>query len=549
MNKMDGSQFIKMVKGGAAHLSSQAESIDALNVFPVPDGDTGTNMNLTMSSGVAELERVSSGKANECAQALSKGMLMGARGNSGVILSQLFRGFAKSVAGNAELSATEIADALQAGVDAAYKAVIKPVEGTILTVAKESARRAVQSAANNHDVVKLLEEVVREAKAALKKTPEQLPVLKEVGVVDSGGQGLVAIYEGFVEGLTGNVPAASDEGPSMNEMIKAVHHKKAQVRFETDAIEYGYCTEFTVGLKHGDAFDEATFRSELEKHGDSLLVAADPEWVKVHIHTEKPGEVLTKGQTYGELLRIKIENMREQHRDIVKGTGDTRQEANTKKEEPYGFVTVASGEGLRALFESMGVVKVIEGGQSMNPSTEAMVEAIRATGAKHVFVLPNNGNVLLAARQAAEMADAFVTVVETKSIPEGIAALIAFHPEADAETNKATMEDAVQRVKSGQVTHAVRDAIKDGFSIKRGDYLAICGGEIVAVERQEEDAAKALLRQMVTDNAELVTIFFGANAGEIDAERLASFAEDEFEVDVEIQNGGQPVYSYIVSVE
>ncbi|HEX7065978.1 MAG TPA: DAK2 domain-containing protein [Bacillales bacterium] len=555
MEQLDIDNFIQMVTRASENLSAQAESIDALNVFPVPDGDTGTNMNLTMSSGIKELKEREFDKVGEAAEAFSKGLLMGARGNSGVILSQLFRGFSREIAKKKVITAKEFAGALEAGVNMAYKAVMKPVEGTILTVAKDSAKRASQSARKNRDLAGIVEEVVQAAQTSLKHTPELLAVLKEVGVVDSGGQGLVTIYEGFLAGLTGKAPVKNNnDGPSMKEMVNAVHHKKVQTKMKTEDIKYGYCTEFMVQLKAEASFDEALFRDELGMHGDSLLVVSDSEVVKVHIHTEKPGDMLSLGQQYGELVNMKIENMRGQHRGILE---ESKQEekapAKSKpkpKQQPFGFVTVASGKGLAELFKSMGASVVIEGGQTMNPSTEDIVSAIRDVGAEHVFILPNNGNIVMAAQQAVEVADQKVTVIPTKTIPQGIAALVAFNPETDAEKNEKQMAESAEQVKSGQVTFAVRDTSKDGFDIKKGDFLAIADGEIVATDAQQLEAAKRLLENMITEEDEIVTIVFGDDADEGQVEELVDFAEERFpDIDVETHNGGQPVYSYIISVE
>lgn len=552
ITQLDIDMFKQMVTKGADNLAEHAETVDALNVFPVPDGDTGTNMNLTMTSGVRELNKDESGKVGEAAQAFAKGLLMGARGNSGVILSQLFRGFSKAVAGKNTITTKEFAAALEAGVNTAYKAVMKPVEGTILTVAKDSAKRASQISRKREDFTVVVEEVVRAAQTSLKRTPELLSVLKEVGVVDSGGQGLLTIYEGFLAGLTGkSLPKNDADDSSMEEMIKAVHHKKAQTHMKTEDIQYGYCTEFMIQLEKDTSFDETAFRKELGMHGDSLLVVSDPELVKVHIHTEKPGEILTYGQRYGELVNMKIENMRRQHREILQ-EDDRKTEKNVakKKKQPYGVVAVASGEGLVELFKSAGAGVVIEGGQTMNPSTEDIISAVRDTGAEHVFILPNNGNIVMAAQQAADVAEQKVTVVPTKTIPQGIAALVAFNPDADAKTNETEMAASAQHVKSGQVTFAVRDTVKDGIEIKKGDFIAIADGKIVASNPEQLETAKQLIDGIVTEDDDIVTLIYGSEAIAEEAEELVNFIEERFpDVDVEVHNGGQPVYSYIVSVE
>ncbi|HET7522122.1 MAG TPA: DAK2 domain-containing protein [Bacillales bacterium] len=550
MKQLDAKAFKQMVAKGADHLAGQAKTIDALNVFPVPDGDTGTNMNLTMTSGLKEMERDPSDKVGQAAEALSKGLLMGARGNSGVILSQLFRGFSRSLSGKTDIRVKDFTAALEAGMDAAYKAVIKPVEGTVLTVAKDAAKRGVQVSRKSDDFITVMEEIVRAARDSLKRTPELLPVLKEVGVVDSGGQGLVTIYEGFLSGLSGkSLPGSNADDTKMEEMINAVHHKKAQTHMKTKEIEYGYCTEFMVQLKDPGSFDEAVFRDQLGKHGDSLLVVTDQQVAKVHIHTERPGDMLTLGQHHGELLHVKIDNMRRQHREIL----DEREHEQEKQPEtlqPYGFVTVAAGDGLTDLLKGLGAGIVIEGGQTMNPSTEDFVSAVREAGAEHVFILPNNGNVVMAAQQAAEVADHDVKVIPTKTIPQGIAALVAFNPEANVETNEKNMAASAEHVKSGEVTFAVRDTTKDGIDIKKDDFIAIADGKMIAADSNETEAAKKLLANIVDEDDALVTLLYGEEGSEEQAKKLAAFVEDRCpDVEVEIHHGGQPVYSYIVSVE
>ncbi|HET7657807.1 MAG TPA: DAK2 domain-containing protein, partial [Bacillales bacterium] len=478
MEQLDLHAFRTMIAKGAERLSKQAETINALNVFPVPDGDTGSNMNLTFVSGMKELQKVETTEVCRAAEAFSKGLLMGARGNSGVILSQLFRGFSKSISGKKTLTAVDLANGLEAGVDHAYKAVIKPVEGTILTVAKDSANRASLVSSKKNDILAVMEEVVQAAKKSLKRTPELLHVLKEVGVVDSGGQGLVTIYEGFLEGLVGKeLPNKEEDGQLMLEMINAVHHKKAQDHWNTEDIRYGYCTEFMVQLNQNASFEESSFRDELGKHGDSLLVVSDSELVKVHIHTEKPGDMLSIGQRYGELVNMKIENMRRQHRDILASKpAEETEKKKSKKKQPFGIVAVASGEGLTELFKSMGTDIVIQGGQTMNPSIEDLVKAIEECGAEHVFLLPNNGNIVLAAQQAKDVVGESITVIPTKTIPQGLAALVAFNSEEDVQSNESEMVAAFKNVKSAQVTFAVRDSKKDGFEIKKGDFLGIADG-------------------------------------------------------------------------
>ncbi len=543
--KLDGQIFKQMILQAAIHLSNNKEKVDALNVFPVPDGDTGTNMHLTFSSGANEVKKIASAPISAVALTFSKGLLMGARGNSGVILSQLFRGFAKAAEEKSGLNAEEFAQALGKGVETAYKAVMKPVEGTILTVAKEAAMKAESAAQSTRDLAFVMKETLNEAKASLERTPTLLPVLKEAGVVDSGGQGLVIIYEAFLAVLEGNAPAPSDvDGKTigMDEMIKIEHQKSVQTPLSVDEIVYGYCTEFMIQLSDANRFSEDEFRQKLNKHGDSLLVVADEEVVKVHIHSEYPGEVLTFSQKYGELMNIKIENMREQHRQIVN--------ASAKEKAVYGIVAVAAGEGLVELFKSLGASEVIHGGQTMNPSTEDFIQAINKVNAKSVFVLPNNGNIVLAAEQAAKVAGNHVTVIPAKTIPQGMAALFAFHPESDPKSNEREMKAALKNVRSGQVTYAVRDTVINGVKIYKDDYLGIFEGEIVAASSESVKALSQLLQHMVDDESELITIIYGDEMDDEEEKTLHSRLKTDFpEIDVEILEGNQPVYTFIAAVE
>ncbi|BBW96727.1 DAK2 domain-containing protein [Geobacillus sp. FSL W8-0032] len=553
LKTLDGRRFADMVEQGAAHLANNAKAVDALNVFPVPDGDTGTNMNLSMTSGAKEVKANVSNHIGNVAAALAKGLLMGARGNSGVILSQLFRGFAKAVEGKQQVNSFEFAAALQAGVDTAYKAVMKPVEGTILTVAKEAARKAVDVAKKERDVAAVMEAALAEAKAALKRTPELLPILKEVGVVDSGGQGLVYIYEGFLAALKGETIRAARAEASMDDLVKIAHHQSAQSHIHTDEIEFGYCTEFMIRLEQDklarQPFSEETFRRELSRFGDSLLVVADDELVKVHIHSETPGEVLTYGQRYGSLIRIKIENMREQHADIV-GREAKALSGPAKEAKPYGIVAVAMGEGVAELFQSIGAHEVIEGGQTMNPSTEEIAEAIRRANAETVFVLPNNKNIVMAARQAAELSEHRVIVIPAKTVPQGIAALLAFHPEQSAEQNERAMTAALAKVKTGQVTFSVRDTTIDGIQIKKGDYMGLWDDRIIAADKDKLAVTERLLDALIDEESEIVTILYGEDATEVEVETVIAYLENEHDgVEVEVHNGKQPLYPFIISVE
>lgn len=554
MKLVDGYKFAEMVKMGAYHLKQNADYVDSLNVFPVPDGDTGTNMNLSMTSGAKETEAHVSAHIGETSQALSKGLLMGARGNSGVILSQLFRGFGKAVEEKEALTAREFAEALRYGVQTAYKAVMKPVEGTILTVAKDAANVAVETAITETDIILLMEAILTEAKASLKRTPDLLPVLKEVGVVDSGGQGLVYVYEGFLACLKGEELPERTVVQSMDELVSAEHHRNVQGFMDTADIVFGYCTEFMVRFEDektkGQPFDEDNFRQQLSELGDSLLVISDDEIAKVHIHTEDPGDALSFGQQFGSLINIKIENMRQQHMDIV-GDNSTRKIAGeVVKKTPYAIVTVAMGEGIAELLKSIGASYVIEGGQTMNPSTEDIVKAIQEVGAERVLILPNNKNIVLAAEQAAEVAGIEAAVVPTKSVPEGLAAILAFNPEADVTSNAKSMTSAASVVKTGQVTTAVRDTSIDGVSIHKDDYMAISNGKITSATPSLETTMKSLIDGMITGDDEIVTIIYGEDVAEQDAKEMAAYIEGQFDhVEIELYNGKQPLYPYILSVE
>ncbi|WP_404452552.1 DAK2 domain-containing protein [Virgibacillus necropolis] len=547
---LDGTVFTQMVRLGAHHLTNNAKKIDALNVFPVPDGDTGTNMNLSMTSGANEVKKLDSSNISEVAQAFSKGLLMGARGNSGVILSQIFRGFARGMDKKAELTTEDLAQAFDMGVSTAYKAVMKPVEGTILTVVKDAAKAAVEASKNEKDVIALMETVLREAKASLKRTPDLLPVLKEVGVVDSGGQGLVTIYEGFLAALKGEeLPEGVTSDVEMEEMVNAEHHKIAQDFMDTSEIEFGYCTEFMVKFDDvkikANPYNEEEFRNELSEIGDSLLVVSDEDVVKVHVHAEYPGNAMTLGQRYGSLINMKIENMREQHTAIV-----GEKEAVPKEKVPYAIVTVAMGKGLKSLLESLGASVVIEGGQTMNPSTQDITNAIIEANAENVLILPNNKNIIMAAEQAAELAEVNAAVVPSKTIPQGISAVLAFHPDSEINENKEAMHEACGQVKTGQVTYAVRDTQIDGITIENGHFMGIADGKIKATHKDKSETVKLLLEGMITEDDEILTILQGEDVSDEEVEELVKYIEETYEeVEVEVHNGNQPIYSYIFSVE
>ncbi|UOQ43096.1 DAK2 domain-containing protein [Halobacillus salinarum] len=553
LQRLDGKTFAEMILQGASHLKQNSQMIDALNVFPVPDGDTGTNMNLSMNSGAEEVKNVQENHAGVVAQALAKGLLMGARGNSGVILSQIFRGFSKAIEDKETLTTMDFAEAMQGGVTTAYKAVMKPVEGTILTVAKEAGEASKDLASNESDFIPFMERVVNAAKESLKRTPELLPVLKEVGVVDSGGQGLLTIYEGLLANLKGEDMPAYDETVTMDDMVNAEHHKLAQDFMATEDITFGYCTEFMVKFEEDklkrNPYDEERFRNQLSEIGDSLLVVSDEDLVKVHIHVEQPGDALNLGQQFGSFIHIKIENMREQHTSIV-GDRKPANEPPAEKAE-YGIVTVAMGDGVKKLFESLGATVVIEGGQTMNPSTQDLSQAIVKAHAKRVILLPNNKNIVMAAEQAADMSEDEVIVIPTKTIPQGMSALLGFNPEAELETNKQEMSGLMSVVKTGQITYAVRDTQIEGLTIEKGHFMGIAEGKISSTDKDKLTAAKSLLKQMVDEEEdEILTVIYGEDVKASEVEELETFLEDQFEdLEIEVHQGGQPIYSYIFAVE
>ncbi|MBT2292066.1 DAK2 domain-containing protein [Paenibacillus albidus] len=587
---INGTDFTAMVLAGAEKLQQHAEHVNSLNVFPVPDGDTGTNMNLTMTAGANELKRNNTASFGQCAGVLSKGLLMGARGNSGVILSQLFRGLSRYAAQHDELNTQQFAAALQTGVDTAYKAVVKPVEGTILTVAKEAARHAVYFARRTTDVIELMTEVLAKAKEALANTPELLPVLKQVGVVDSGGQGLVYIYEGFHQHLTGgstDVPATAVQGQASAavqvqvpvltkpEHVASSVQSSAQSQLSTEDIEFLYDMEFFINRQlessQGADFDEEKFRQALSVNGDSIIVISDDETIKVHVHSKAPGEVMNLALQYGEITQIHILNMREQHRDLLTAGMDIAPMpevfADIPKEKssvaapavppaddmaPYGFIAVSSGAGIADIFTSLGVDVVLAGGQTMNPSTEDFVNAISSISAKHVYLLPNNSNIVLAAQQAKDLLEGErdVTVIPSKSIPQGIAAAFAFQEDDAVETNTGNMLEAISQVKSGQVTHAVRDTVIDEMQIKSGQYIGISNSKIVAAADDLLGASQSLLSRMLENGDEIITLLTGEEADPEVTEALNTWLNESYpDAEVEIHQGGQPIYYYLFSVE
>ncbi|HEP1263236.1 TPA: DAK2 domain-containing protein [Streptococcus pyogenes] len=554
MSNITTSLFQEMVQAAATRLGKQAEYVNSLNVFPVPDGDTGTNMSMTMDNGAKEVADKPASTVGEVGQMLSKGLLMGARGNSGVITSQLFRGFGQSIKGKDELTGKDLAQAFQVGVEVAYKAVMKPVEGTILTVSRGAATAALKKADLTDDAVEVMQAALDGAKGALAKTPDLLPVLKEVGVVDSGGQGLVFIYEGFLSALNGDYVTSADfkaTPANMSEMINAEHHKSVVGHVATEDITYGYCTEIMVALKQGPTyvkeFNYAEFQGYLSGLGDSLLVVNDDEIVKVHVHTEDPGLVMQEGLKYGSLIKIKVDNMRNQHEAQVQKTDVEKTKAEVKD---FGLIAVVAGEGLSEIFKAQGVDYVISGGQTMNPSTEDIVKAIEAVNAKQVIILPNNKNIFMAAQSAAEVVDIPAAVVATRTVPQGFTSLLAFDPSKSLEDNVADMSTSLSDVVSGSVTLAVRDTTIDGLEIHENDFLGMVDGKIIVSNPDMEATLKAAFEKMIDEDSEIVTIFVGEEGDQDLAEELAGYLGETYEdVEVEIHQGDQPVYPYLMSVE
>nr|WP_278186935.1 DAK2 domain-containing protein [Streptococcus intermedius] len=544
-----------MVQSASTRLNKQAEYVNSLNVFPVPDGDTGTNMGMTIENGAKEVADKSASTVGEVAGIFAKGLLMGARGNSGVITSQLFRGFSQSVKEKEELTGQDLALAFQAGVEVAYKAVMKPVEGTILTVSRGAAIGARKKAEETDDAVEVMKAALESAKIALAKTPDMLPVLKEVGVVDSGGQGLVFIYEGFLAALTGEYIASEEfqaTPATMTEMINAEHHKSVASHVATEDIKFGYCTEIMVALKKGPTyvkeFDYDEFRNYLNELGDSLLVVNDDEIVKVHVHTEDPGLVMQEGLKYGSLVKVKVDNMRNQHDAQVEK--EERENKQAAEEKEYAVIAVVAGEGLAEIFKAQGVDYIISGGQTMNPSTEDFIRAVEQVNARHIIILPNNKNIFMAAQSAAEVIEQPAAVIETRTIPQGLTSLLAFDSSKSIEENHDRMTAALTDVVSGSVTSAVRDTTIDGLDIHENDYLGMVDGKIVVSNPDMLTTLNETFSKMLDTDSEIVTIYIGEDGNEDLANELAQDITEKFEdVEVEIHKGGQPVYPYLFSVE
>lgn len=547
MNKINGHHLKQMIVSGANNLFNCYPEIDALNVFPVPDGDTGTNMNLTMTSGAKEILNSDSENIYDVAKSFSRGLLMGARGNSGVILSQIFRGFAIGLEGKKEVDCYELADALISAKDVAYKAVMKPVEGTILTVIRESSvalREYVDTKEKAITIKECMEYFLKEANASLQRTPELLPVLKEVGVVDSGGAGLIKVIEGFVSALNNKIIDREQATVTKNEVSV-----NSSVQSKIENSEFGYCTEFIMQLspeKEGKKnFNQARFSSVLENHGNSIVVVQDDDIVKVHIHTMKPGNIFNYAQQFGEFITLKVENMQIQHSNLQ---NDTKAKETNKSE--YAIIAVSSGEGINKMFKELRVDEIVTGGQTMNPSTEDFIHAIEKVNAKNVFILPNNSNIVMAATQAGQvMEDINCQVIPTKTIPQGLVACMMFNPECNAQENFEQMCEALTSVKSGQVTFAIKDTTIDGMEIKQNHFMGLNGKTIVTCKEDKVSATIELLDKMIDESSEIVTLIEGNDANEDETTSIVNYLNDKYDLEVDVRKGDQPVYSYIIGVE
>ena len=552
LKSIDAVMIQKMFLSGAKALEAKKEYINELNVFPVPDGDTGTNMTMTIMSAAKEVTNLEKPSMDELGKAISSGSLRGARGNSGVIMSQIFRGFVKEIKGNDTLDVTIIGNAVQHAAETAYKAVMKPKEGTILTVAKAGAEKAEDMLINSDtdDIIEFCDAIVANMEDTLLKTPDMLPVLKQAGVVDSGGEGLMTFLRGAIDALKGKVSDFTVKVSGTSKVVKA-----STTATEEADIKFGYCTVFIIMLEREQDVVERQLKEYLQKIGDCVVVVADEDIVKVHVHTNDPGLAIQKALTYGSLTSMKIDNMREEHHEKVikdaEKAAKAETEAKSEPEKEVGFIAVSAGEGLSDIFKDLGVDFIIEGGQTMNPSTEDILEAVDKVNAKNIFVLPNNGNIILAAEQAKQLTEnKKLIVIPSKNIPQGISAMINYVANKSVDENEKNMSTEMLNIKSGQVTYAVRDTNMDGKDIKQGDFMGLTDKTIVAVEKNVDDAATALIDSMIDDDAELVSLYYGADVDEDGANKLADKLADKYEdVEFEVQFGGQPVYSYFISVE
>ncbi|GAA0119144.1 DAK2 domain-containing protein [Clostridium perfringens] len=545
-NKVNGEHLYYMMSNAANKLELQSEYVNSLNVFPVPDGDTGTNMSMTFRAAVKEIEGMDNKNIGEVSKKLAKGALMGARGNSGVILSQILRGISKGLEGKEEADASEFANALLEGSKSAYKAVMRPTEGTILTIVRTAGEVAV--ALKEDNITELMREVCRESKIMLDKTPEMLPALKKAKVVDSGGMGLLIILQGMQEALENGLKVTT--GTPQAVKSSAAKAQRSETMSEED-IKFGYCTEFII---LGDSNHAEEFKSKVIDKGDSLVVVGYEDVIKVHIHTNNPGKVLEEAVKFGELSKIKIDNMREEHREMLEGmyeeAAETEESVAAGEFKKYAFISVAMGEGMKNIFKDLGVDYVIEGGQTMNPSTQDMLEAIEKLNAEHIFILPNNKNIIMAANQAAEISDKDIRVIPTKTIPQGITCITMFNPEADVEENTEELKEAMEMVKTTSVTYAVRDTEVDGKEIKEGNILGLVEGKIKEVGEDPYKVAEDLIDSLVDEDSELITIFYGKDCEEEKVDALIEKLEGKHEdLDVQCYNGEQPLYYFIMSVE
>ena len=547
---IDGKMLGEMIINGAYELESNKENVNALNVFPVPDGDTGTNMSATILSAVGEIKKTNMQTVHTIADAAAMGSLMGARGNSGVILSQLLRGLSKQLKNKDTITTKDFAMAIKEGVNTAYRAVMRPTEGTILTVARETAEKAVEISKHESDFTPFMKALYEKSESTLSKTPDMLPVLKQAGVVDAGGRGFALLILGMYKRLQGviveNAEVKSQKNESLKETLKS--------DIDTKNIKYGYCTEFFIKTKNANP---DKFKETIVNMGDSLIVVGTDELIKVHIHTNNPGLILENALKFGELSKVKIDNMREQHLSIINEDEDSNNTdteenfAEDKKEaKKYGIITVAAGDGITSIFNDLGVDKVIEGGQTMNPSTQDILDAINSVNADNIFVLPNNGNIIMASQQAKDVSDKNVYVIPTKSIPQGITAVITFNSDIEPDENQDEMIKAVSKVKTGQVTYAVRDTTFNDVEIKEGNVLGIYNGKLVKVGSDINNVTEELIDSMIDDDSELITVLYGNGLMENDTDKIKSYISDKYsECDTNFNYGGQPLYYYIISVE
>ncbi len=545
MKIINGLTLKEMIISGANNLFNCYPEVDVLNVFPVPDGDTGTNMNLTISSGAKEVQNRNDVSVYDISKAFSKGLLMGARGNSGVILSQIFRGFSISLEGKDVMTATDLADAFVSGKEVAYKAVMRPVEGTILTVIREASDLLAENVEENWSIEKCFEVLIKEAKASLKRTPDLLPILKEVGVVDSGGTGLVKILEGFQQAILGHVVEKN--------MATVTENDSRMAGADVESDEFGYCTEFLLRIPEDPSncgkkpFLEKRFTSTLLAHGNSIVVVRDEDIVKVHVHTLIPGYLLNYAQQFGEFVKIKVENMSEQHTELVNNGKDPAK----KEKKEYGIIAVASGKGLEELFKEYRADYIVTGGQTMNPSTDDFVKAIQQVNAKKIFILPNNSNIIMAAEQACDIVEGVeVKVIPTKTIPQGLTACMMFNPEDDFSANVEEMTSSIDGVKSGQVTFAIKDTSFDGVEVKKDEFIGISNKTIICSNPNKIETTIKTIESMIDDYSSIVTIIVGEDVSEEETNKLIEILESKYpDIEFDVKIGNQPVYSFIIGVE